>query len=738
MPLERRQLYIIYTVIVMNGWKSVPWQSICFISLLLLFPALALPETYISQERNSILADEVIRLEARFQEKNGSVWLAEGEVELRYGQLVLLADRLQVNLETYELIAMGHITLQLPEEVISCDRLSYNLKTGEGSLEEVRAISRPGALFGAERIQKSVTGVYQLERAWFTSCTQSVPRWRFAFSEARFQPEDHLTMKQAVFRVKEIPVLYVPHLKYPLKPRATGFLFPRLGFNRVKGITLSQSFYWAIARNIDSTVTVDWYSRKGTGAGLEFRYLLPGGTRGEANGYFFLPWKDENSSPQKTPFILRLDHSQKLPYGFQLSARADYSSSFDFLREFENNFNVATVNNRSYQLGLTRNWSRFNFNLRASKFESYFPLTGQKVSTTYRPQLSFNMLKYRLFPRVDLSFESGLSNWQYRWKTELTETGYDLGQAYFRPSLSFPLVPAGWLNLTFRAGGNFVWYFQSYQPGTNIRTENSLLTAQGSFGLNLEGPVVYRLFFLKGQAYLKHLVVPFISYSFDTPIPRETLERIISPFGILRNNNLKFGLTQHFLTKTDSSPREILTLGLTATVFFDPEHSPIRYYYPCHQERHFSPVNVYLRYYPSGPFSLDVSTDFNPYEKNLLSSRLSAGWGKPEDSFFFSLNWSKYYQAITPDSFLRSHQAGIQAGVRWPEKIELKTQVEVDIQNRKILYSALAGTYHYQCLDFSFDLRIFYYRSKPEAQFRFSVGLGNISHTSDLLGTLGF
>ena len=687
---------------------------------------------------NSRRLEETIQLSARYQEKNGPVWLASGEVELRFGSLTLLADRLQVNSETYEVVAEGQVTLQLPAEVITCENLFYNLKTGEGRLEGVRAISRPGLLFGAETIEKRAADLYQLEKAWFTTCTQPVPRWCFSFARANLKPEDYVSLQRAVFRIKNLPILYLPYLRYPLKDRATGFLFPRLGFNRIKGLSLSQSFYWALAPNLDATISADFYSKKGTGLGLEYRYLLPAGTRGEASAYLFFFRREEGGERPRPAYILRLNHRQTLPAGFQLTGQTDYSSSFNFLREFDNNFTTATVNNRSYQLSLNRNWSYFNFNLRTSRFESYFPQTGQSVSTAYLPQASFNLLKYRLQPFLYLSFESGLNNWRYSWKTELSDQSYNLGQAYFRPVLSCPLLPADWLNLNLSAGGNFTYYFQSYEPGTAVRSSQPLLTSQARLGLQLEGPVLYRVYFSRGQPYLKHLVVPFLSFSYDTPLSRATLDRIISPFGIFRNNDLKFGLVQHWLRRTEGSPREILTLGLAETVFFDPEHSPTRYYYPQDPGRHFSPVNAYLRYYPGGRFSLDLSADFNPYEKNFLSSRLTANLGQPDDSFFFRLNWSRNYQPLSPDSIFRSHQAGLQAGWRWPERLDLKAQVEFDLQNKKVLYTALAGLYHYQCLDFSFDIRVFYYRSQPEVQFRFSVGLGNISRSSDLLGALGF
>lgn len=707
------------------------WLFLCLLLLVTIFPLR-------SQTARSDSSDS-IRLLARYQEKKGEVVLARGEVELHFRDLTLLTDYLEVNTSSYDVVAEGQVTLQLPSEVVICERLIYNLKTREGKLENVRAIARPSLLFGAKVVKKSADDSYDLRRAWLTSCTQPNPRWSFGCSEASLKLEDYISMEKAVFKIKNLPVLYVPYLRYPLKERATGFLFPQIGYNRVKGFSLSQSFYWAITRNTDATLSADYYSRQGAGAGIEYRYLFRGETKGEARAYVFLFKKDATGLRPDPAYILRLNHQQRLPLNFQLTGQVDYSSSFNFLREFENNFSLATVNNRSYQLNLSKSWSHFSLNLRSSRFETYFPQTGQSVISAYFPQATFNLLKYQLFRSAYLSWESGLSNWQYSWKSEdQAEASYSLGNAYFRPALSLPLTPASWLNVMVTTAGIFTCYFQSYEPGTTNRTSRELLTSQARFGLNLEGPVFYRIFFRRGEPFLKHLIIPYFSYSFDSPLSQKVLSRIISPFGIFRRNDIKYGLTQHWLVRNEGPAQEILTFGLSQTLYFDPQNSQIRFYYPQAPGRRFSPVNAFLRFYPKNRFSLDLAADFNPYEKNFISSRLSASYGAPVDNFFFSLNWSKSYQVLGPESFFRSHQLGVQGGLRWPEKVEFKTQVELDLQEKKLLYTGLAGIYHYQCLDFSFDLRVFYYRSRPEAQFRFSVNLGNISRTTDLLGAFGF
>jgi lipopolysaccharide assembly outer membrane protein LptD (OstA) len=234
------------------------------------------------------------------------------------------------------------------------------------------------------------------------------------------------------------------------------------------------------------------------------------------------------------------------------------------------------------------------------------------------------------------------------------------------------------------------------------------------------------------------MISPFIDFNYESSFAQQIASRIISPFGFIRNDELKFGIIQHLIKKTQDSSEEFLTLGISQKYYFDPSTSEIKRYYPIELDRNLSPVNIYLRYYPKGRFNLDISADFNTYEKNFLSFNLNSSYGAPEDNIYISLNWSKSYMMFGSNSFFYSNQIGLKTHFRWPEKFELSGEIQRDLQRKKQIYTGIAATYHYQCLDFSFDLRIYYYRAKPETQFRFSIGLGNISKSTSLLGTFGF
>jgi hypothetical protein len=136
---------------------------------------------------------------------------------------------------------------------------------------------------------------------------------------------------------------------------------------------------------------------------------------------------------------------------------------------------------------------------------------------------------------------------------------------------------------------------------------------------------------------------------------------------------------------------------------------------------------------------LDVSAEYNPYYNILSSLSLSANLGSRTDDRFLSLSWFKSTSPWYRNEFSRlfgdRHQVSVAAGIKLPNwPIEVMGDIDFDIKEQKLLYTAGSAVYHYQCLDFTFEVKVFYFRTKPETQFKFSLGLGNIGKTTDFLG----
>ena len=686
-----------------------------------------------------------VRITARTQERTKDRVFAVGDVELRSGDVLLLADRIEYDLASKDVLAEGNVVAQTAGQVIRADRIRFNLESGRATVEKASGMIPPSVLFEAETLERKRSDLYSLKRGRITACTQPNPRWSFGLSRGNIKTDDYLEMWDAVVRIKSVPVLYVPYLRYPLKDRATGFLMPRLGFGGAKGLSLSQSFYWAFAPNMDATAGVDLYLSRGTGASLEYRYLFPGGTKGDLNLYYFIYKRDASGAKPGNSSIVRLNHTQALPFGFTLVANVDYQTSYSFLREFDDSFERALVYNRTSQAYLSRSWRHFNVSARVSRFETYFSEVDDANVSTSLPQVNFNIFKTRLFAPLYFSLASSFSRSQYGWKSEY-ETGTERRSTKLAvsPTLSLPFASVPWLTATTSVTANLAYYGQSLEAGTGAIVDDPFVAANVLAGIEIVGPVFFRLFYGKdGRARLKNIVEPYLNYSYDSPT--RNAGRIVTNYGFFRYHQMSYGVTSRFLFKTGDRTVEVFSLGLGQTYYFSPKDGPLSRFLVDGEPPRFSEITGTLRFYPQAKFSFDASAAYNPYYHNVSSLRLSATAGAKADGDFLTVSWfssrNSWITGVDPDliALYNRDQVGASAGLRLPA-LDLDLQVEADynVREHELLYTGAQVTYHYQCVDFLVDVRAYYFRDTPDVQVRFSLGLGAIGKTLGFLQGFGF
>ncbi len=247
----------------------------------------------------------------------------------------------------------------------------------------------------------------------------------------------------------------------------------------------------------------------------------------------------------------------------------------------------------------------------------------------------------------------------------------------------------------------------------------------------------------QGDPVFKHSIEPYANYRFDSRIPES--KRIITTYAyFFRYHQIEYGITNRFYVKDASDqPRELVQVGVGETFYIAPEEGPLSLFRVNGKVPRFSEVQGRLRFYPAAKYSLDMSAEYNPYYSSMTSLRISANAGSRADGRFVSLSWFKsaksWYRDEISALFGNRHQVGVTAGFKVPKlPLDVLADVDYNVKERKLLYLASKAVYHYQCLDFEFEMSVFYFRAKPETQFKFSLGLGNIGKTTDFLGGLGF
>jgi lipopolysaccharide assembly outer membrane protein LptD (OstA) len=189
------------------------------------------PQAAAPQPQAEASPDEII-VYARNQEKTKDRIFLAGDVEVRYKDLRLFADRVEIDPKTKDCVATGNVTIQLPGESVNAEKIFVNLETKQGRMEKADGMVQPTIFFHAASLNKKAENLYELLKAQITSCSQPVPRWKFTTSRANFKKDDSIEMWNAVFSIKKVPVFYLPYMRYPVgRDRATGFLMPQIGWS---------------------------------------------------------------------------------------------------------------------------------------------------------------------------------------------------------------------------------------------------------------------------------------------------------------------------------------------------------------------------------------------------------------------------------------------------------------------------------------------------------------------------
>ena len=77
-----------------------------------------------------------------------------------------------------------------------------------------------------------------------------------------------------VLTFKQVPILAVPAISFPLSDkRKSGLLPPTVGLDNVNGVEITQPYYWNIAPNRDATIYPTVMSKRGVELGGQFRYM---------------------------------------------------------------------------------------------------------------------------------------------------------------------------------------------------------------------------------------------------------------------------------------------------------------------------------------------------------------------------------------------------------------------------------------------------------------------------------
>ncbi|HZF39245.1 MAG TPA: putative LPS assembly protein LptD [Blastocatellia bacterium] len=631
------------------------------------------------------------------QYDQGNVTVAIGNVRVSDGVVQILADRITYNNATSDVLAEGNVYYEEQGQRLIGEILEFNYKTRRGVMRNhptaFTNTTPDGVTVVVEATRADKTGedTYNLENAMVTACQQRVPKWSFTAKRARIRVDHRAKVYNAFFRIRNIPVLWLPYASISIskKDRSSGFLTPTSGSSSIKGRTLNLGYFQTLGRSADLLVRTDIFSQRGLGLGFDFRARPDEHSHIDLGSFLVVDrllgpklrpgcdpatTQDKCKLPDQGGSSFYVDAVQYFKKGFVAVADVNITSSFDFRNVFsENVLNAISPEERSV-FYLNKNWRSFSFNAEVGE-QSVF-VANSVVKTLQLPSLELSQRSAKVsdkFP-VYFSFDAALDGVK---RIETTGNQTDLKTPSIErldlsPRLTFPLKSFAGFTLTPSVGVRSTFYTDSLDPVQRQIVGQNLLRNYADLDLDLRAPALAKIFRHRdGTPWFKHAIEPFVEYRRVKGIDDFSRTPLIDERDLVADTNeVEYGVTNRFFVKRQtgdgSTPQthELLNITLSQKYFFDPtfggalDPDQRNQFFPVNTlsgfafagaERDQSPLNLKARLYPVTNLFADIRLNYDTRFHNLRD--LIAGMGFSKGIFSLGQTWY-YTRRIVDDKLL--------------------------------------------------------------------------------------
>jgi LPS-assembly protein len=611
----------------------------------------------------------------------------EGNVDARIGTYRLQADKVTVYDGENKVVADGNVVFdQGDQQRITGSHAEWNYKTKTGYFLNSTGYTNQTndgtrIYFVADRVEKISLDTIVITNGQITACDEEVPKWAFRAKKATIKTGDRVRIVQPTFRVRNVPLVYLPYASVSLKhqDRASGFLTPTFSVSGAKGFRVSDAYYLTLGRSADLTLRGDLFSSRGIGVGGDFR------ARANSRSFFnmgfytvkdrILGHKADANHPDQGGSSFYIDAVHYFPNGFLAAADVNVTSSLAFRQVFSDSIQQAISPEERSQVFVNKNYHAFSFNFRMNSQATSLQNSQIRIRELPSVTLDERPSLFPWFKNVPLyySFEAGVEG------VSRKETAGDL--AIFRleagrspiatpsivqrfdlhPNILLPLDFGGW-SLTATGGVRATYYSNSIDPATRLVTSRDVVRGYGELELDLRPPALARNFRRSdGSIWFRHVIEPYLIYRRVAGIDNfNQIIRFDYVDAIADTNEIEYGLSNRFYTRRSTEtvgkkagrvarekqtalstqPYEALTITIRGKYFFDPyfggalipgqrnQFDPIDTFSGFSYgavPRRWSPLNVNVRYRPTQQLYADFRSDIDTHGGGLRAMAATFG-----------------------------------------------------------------------------------------------------------------
>jgi LPS-assembly protein len=701
---------------------------------------------------------------------------ADEPVQIVCDDVQLFANHVELFNNENRFVATGDVLFVSGSNRISAERLEFNTRTKTGTFYNasgttiIRDKSQPGqfgaqepnAFFWGEELHKVGPTKYRIVRGGFTTCVQPTPRWEIASGSITLVLDDYALLRNSLFKVKGVPLLYLPAFYYPLEEddRSTGFLMPIYGTSTVKGQSISTPFFWAISRSQDATVTYDWFSKAGRAVTGEYRYVLSPGSSGNA-AFNLLDESEvtaENADGVQAPragqrsYTINGSLVQSLPRGFRVQANANYFTSLETQQRYQQDVFQATNRTRNFDATLSGNWGEYALSARVNQ-QDYFDTEDTLTRRGSLPRITVTrgerpMGRLPIYFGVNGEYVNLLRS-RTSQDVQLEDEG--LTRLDLTPTVRIPFTRWPFLTVNSSVGWRGTYWTESLDAA-GAQTEDAISRQYFTLQSRITGPVFTRIFNPGAPQKFKHVIEPTLTIQRTTAI--DELDRIVrlEPADYVRGNETRFvyALANRLYAKKEVS-REILRVNVSQTYYTDDRAAQYDQNYQSSysddaKPTHFSAVAVSTRFSPTDRVSGEFRTEWDP-TVHTLRTLSASGSMRGGDRIDLSAGWSIRRQIPELPDFSNpetaTHSLNASTTLRSAtNRLGGIYSFNYDFRRDYFLQQRILGYYNAQCCGIVLEWQTFNLEGvagitvPQDRRFNISFTLAGIGTFSNFLGAL--
>ncbi|MBI4666116.1 MAG: LPS-assembly protein LptD [Nitrospinae bacterium] len=556
---------------------------------------------------------------------------AYDNAQVSYGDKTLSGDVIFYNPDTGDGRVEGSAVYQDPKSRLEAERADFNTITGLGTL--YRASGKFDNLYNLRgaKIQRVEEDRYVAREAGLTTCKCEDPQWEIESSYADVTVDGYAHLTNPVFHAAGVPVFYLPYLPVPVKnKRATGFLMPAPAYSDNLGFQVENKFFWAIADNMDATLTHHYLGEAGNKYGAEYRYIFRDFS-GQFNGEY-IQETDPDQPTDRNLWRVLFDHRHNLPWNIRNVFHINKESEESISRQYSESLTDRSRNYNDSYVTFSRSWPTRTVTLMAREQIALDPSNAQTLRKTPELRLINQKESIKGTP-LYWSLESSYTGFRTENGLDEYRTTFDVERADFYPSISMPISISPFLSLEAAAWYRATWYSRGQDTSGNP-VDESFTRQYYQTSFTVTGPKFFRIFETgtPERPALKHVITPKLVWNY---IPgyemdgenRQNVYVIDTVDSAPPTNAVALQIANDLLAKDVLSPESSRTVSLArfvATQPFDIIESN-RTESPETEKRPLAPLQLEFRSRPADWLLFNYSTTYNHYDKFWETSTLEAG-----------------------------------------------------------------------------------------------------------------